>query len=269
MRDNPAGDIERYRRLYEEGLVDDAFILYSDALRRARRFSQALEVCKKGLAQYPESRRTRILLSRIYLDMAHYEEAQREIERVLKQVPHSFRGLLIYLQILLRKKDFDHAKRILSKLRSLDPVNPEVRKLAGELNRYAEMTTFVKQGTSTAQKPAKATGSRETLSLKELLQKQKGIKEFYIVNVRTKTVDGTIPNEVRESVSLYKKISRTFEKIGKRDIKWIAAECDNGIILMYPINTSVLFMVCETDIRVGKIRLLIRNKIQRKHNTKD
>jgi tetratricopeptide (TPR) repeat protein len=76
--------IEKLRRRLREDPASIAFAQLGEELRRAGRHQEAVDVCRAGLASYPAYLSARVTLGRALIDLDQLDEAQSELEKVLK-----------------------------------------------------------------------------------------------------------------------------------------------------------------------------------------
>lgn len=258
MEKNLVDEITRYQRLYEQGLVDDAFLLYADVLLRAKQISLAYKICRNGLSMYPDSIRGRILMSRILMEMGHYDKARDEIESVLAVNPESFRALLIYLKILIKKKEFEHAQRILEKLRSLDPGSPEVKNLADSISKYARSVRNNNNRVVHRQPRTETTPQQRAHSLTESLEKEKEVNAFYIIPENMLAFKENIPHNILSAKNYFEKMKGAMKIKGEDEITSLIIESKDGIIIFSTLKGGLLVIQCSDKAHIGKIRYLLQ-----------
>ncbi len=91
MADNPR--IEELRRRVQADPASIAFAALAEEYRRARRFEEAIETCRTGLQRHPSYLSARVTLGRSLLEVQQYEEAQKELEHVLKAAPENLAAI--------------------------------------------------------------------------------------------------------------------------------------------------------------------------------
>jgi tetratricopeptide (TPR) repeat protein len=126
-------DIATFEAEYLTGRNPLAYIPLCQALRRERRFAEALEHCQRGLEKTPDSAAGRTLLVRLLTDMGRHEPALREAERAERLAPAS-KGLLVAkARALGNLGKMDQATEILSQLEREHLLDPEVQILSRDL----------------------------------------------------------------------------------------------------------------------------------------
>lgn len=65
------------------------FAEYADQLRKEGQYSEALEVCYRGLSANPSVHRGRLVLARVYYEKLYWPFAIREVQQLQKELPHS------------------------------------------------------------------------------------------------------------------------------------------------------------------------------------
>jgi hypothetical protein len=96
--------IEELRRRLHEDPASIAFAQLGEELRRAGRHQEAVDVCRTGLASYPAYLSARVTLGRALIDLNQLDEAQTELEKVLKSSPDRFPAARA-LEILEQRRD--------------------------------------------------------------------------------------------------------------------------------------------------------------------
>src|SRR2546428_10369297 len=82
MPDNPR--IEDLRRQVQKDPASIAFAQLAEEYRRAGQLKEAVEVCRAGLAIHPTYLSARVTLGRAVVELNQLDEAQVELETVLK-----------------------------------------------------------------------------------------------------------------------------------------------------------------------------------------
>jgi tetratricopeptide (TPR) repeat protein len=75
------------RRRVERDPASIAFAQLAEEYRRAGEHEHAVQVCRAGLAQYPEYLSARVTLGRSLTELGRFDEARTELEHVLKLAP--------------------------------------------------------------------------------------------------------------------------------------------------------------------------------------
>lgn len=137
-----AQELTKLEEDFRTGRNPLAYIPLSQALRRARRLSEALEICQRGIGYDPGSIAGRTQLIRILLDMGRYADALREIETAEKggRALNATGLMAEKARCCLRLRREDEARAILSELDRTNPLDAQVQLLK------AELRTLSKQG---------------------------------------------------------------------------------------------------------------------------
>ncbi len=88
--------IDDLRRRVDKDPASIAFAQLAEEYRRAGEFQQAVDVCRAGLAVHPGYLSARVTLGRTFIELGSLDEAQSELEVVLKSAPENLaarRGL--------------------------------------------------------------------------------------------------------------------------------------------------------------------------------
>jgi tetratricopeptide (TPR) repeat protein len=99
MGDPAAGRIDALRRKLQEEPESKLFLQLAEAYRQAGEFEEAVETCRKGLEKHPCYHSARVSLGRLYLETGRPDEAKRELETVLQDVPDNLLASRLLEQI--------------------------------------------------------------------------------------------------------------------------------------------------------------------------
>jgi tetratricopeptide (TPR) repeat protein len=126
-------DIAKFEADYLTGRNPLAYIPLCQALRRDRRYGEALEHCQRGLQQGPDSVAGRTLLARLLCDLGRHDAALREVEKVERLVPPSKSLLVIKARAQGHLGHLKEAAVLLGDLEKDHLLDPEVQLLGQEL----------------------------------------------------------------------------------------------------------------------------------------
>lgn len=121
-----------------------AYIPLCHALRRQKKYVQALELCQRGVSRNPTSVAGRTLLARLLGDLGRYEDALREIAKVEVQAPAAMGILIEKAKCLIRLRKLMEADATLQKLNSLNPLDAQVQLLnrgLSEIRKHEMLST--------------------------------------------------------------------------------------------------------------------------------
>lgn len=79
---------EQLRRLQQDP-GSRVFAPLAESYRRLGRLEEAIEICQRGLEHHPDFHGGRVALAKCYLDKQRFEDAQRELERVVHLAPEN------------------------------------------------------------------------------------------------------------------------------------------------------------------------------------
>jgi tetratricopeptide (TPR) repeat protein len=91
VADNPR--IEDLRRRIQKDPASIAFAQLAEEYRRAGEFAEAIAVCRAGLALHPGYLSARVTLGRALIEVGQDEDAQRELEVVVKGAPENLAAI--------------------------------------------------------------------------------------------------------------------------------------------------------------------------------
>ena len=100
--------------------------------------AQGLEWLKKSNTINPNYPETIERLGRVYLNEGKIELAKQMFKKLQRIEKNSFRARIGLLAVAINSNDLDTAVRLKSELTSLEPENPELKKLSATLNKLVE-----------------------------------------------------------------------------------------------------------------------------------
>ncbi len=119
-----AGELARLTEACRVDAGSPLFVDLADAYLSLGRPRDAIKVAVRGLKANPEFLEGRIALSRAFVILHQWKEAQVELVKVVK-VNRSYREAFVLLgEVLLRRGDFDRAFPVLQHAQNLDPADP-------------------------------------------------------------------------------------------------------------------------------------------------
>src|SRR5215510_9820449 len=85
--------IESLRRRVQQDPSSIAFAQLAEEYRRAGQLQEALDTARAGLEIHPAYHSARVTLGRAMLELGQFEDAQRELERVIKSAPENLAAI--------------------------------------------------------------------------------------------------------------------------------------------------------------------------------
>ena len=85
--------IEDLRRRVQTDPASIAFAQLAEEYRRAGQYAEAIDVCHAGLALHPGYLSARVTLGRAFIELGQDEDAQRELEVVVKGAPENLAAI--------------------------------------------------------------------------------------------------------------------------------------------------------------------------------
>jgi tetratricopeptide (TPR) repeat protein len=133
--------IEDLRRRVQSDPASIAFAQLAEECRRAGRLSEAIEVCRAGLAVHPDYLSARVTLGRALAGIGEIDAAQREFEAVLAGAPGNLAAARGLADLHHRRGTLEDALIHYQKALRLAPSDPDlaamVNDLSSELSRRA------------------------------------------------------------------------------------------------------------------------------------
>src|SRR6266446_6210574 len=91
MAENPR--IEDLRRRVQKDPASIAFAQLAEEYRRAGQFQESVDICRAGLNVHSGYLSARVTLGRSLIEMNQLDEAQIELEQVLKSAPENLAAI--------------------------------------------------------------------------------------------------------------------------------------------------------------------------------
>jgi tetratricopeptide (TPR) repeat protein len=103
MADSPR--LEELRRRVQQDPASIAFAALADEYRRAGRFHDAVETCRAGLTRHPSYLSARVTLGRALLEIGEFDQAEAELQTVLRAAPENLAAIRALADIHHRRGD--------------------------------------------------------------------------------------------------------------------------------------------------------------------
>jgi len=136
MAENPR--IEDLRRRIQKDPASIAFAQLAEEHRRASQLEEAVEVCRAGLAIHPGYLSARVTLGRALIELNRLDDAQAELELVLKSAPENLAAIRGLAEIFHRRGALTEALAQYRAALSLARNDPDLEQTVAELTRELE-----------------------------------------------------------------------------------------------------------------------------------
>lgn len=97
--------IEELKRRVQQDPASIAFAALADEYRRAGLFHEAVETCRAGLQRHPAYLSARVTLGRSLLELGEFDEAETELQQVLRAAPENLAAIRALADIHHRRGD--------------------------------------------------------------------------------------------------------------------------------------------------------------------
>jgi tetratricopeptide (TPR) repeat protein len=97
--------IEELKRRVQQDPASIAFAALADEYRRAGRFAEAIETCRAGLLRHPAYLSARVTLGRALIELGEFDEAETELQQVLRAAPENLAAIRALAEIHHRRGD--------------------------------------------------------------------------------------------------------------------------------------------------------------------
>ena len=139
--------LEDLRRRVQQDPSSIAFAQLAEECRRAGLFQEAVDVCRSGLLVHPAYSSARVTLGRALLELRSYEDAQHELEQVLRSAPENLAAVRGLADALRRQGAFEEALVQYRAALVLARHDPDLEQTIAELSRQVEPTPAPNQPT--------------------------------------------------------------------------------------------------------------------------
>jgi tetratricopeptide (TPR) repeat protein len=136
MADNQR--IEDLRRRVHKDPASIAFAQLAEELRRNGDYTESVEVCRTGLAIHPGYLSARVTLGRALLELNQLEDAQAELQLVLKSAPENLAALRALAETHQRLGSDTDALNSYRSALLLAKNDPDLQQTVDELSRKVE-----------------------------------------------------------------------------------------------------------------------------------
>jgi tetratricopeptide (TPR) repeat protein len=126
--------IDDLRRRVERDPTSIAFAQLAEELRRAGQMPEAVETARTGLSTHPGYVSARVTLARALTALDHLDEAQAELERVLRSAPENLTAVRGLADISRRRGNTREALMRYREALSLAPNDPELQQIVARLS---------------------------------------------------------------------------------------------------------------------------------------
>lgn len=133
MPDNPR--IEELRRRVESDPASIAFAQLAEEFRRAGQYQEAVAVCRAGLERHPSYLSARVTLGRALIELGRFDEAQTELNHVVRSAPGNLAAIRGMAEIHQRRGELGEALRQYQTALGIAKHDPEIEESVQDLTR--------------------------------------------------------------------------------------------------------------------------------------
>jgi tetratricopeptide (TPR) repeat protein len=134
--------LEDLRRRVQQDPSSIAFAQLAEEYRRAEMYKEAVEVCRAGLAVHPAYLSARVTLGRALIELRHYEEAQHELEQVLRTAPENLAAIRGLADALRRQGALEEALVQYRAALAIARHDPDLEQTVAELSSKVETSAL-------------------------------------------------------------------------------------------------------------------------------
>jgi tetratricopeptide (TPR) repeat protein len=130
--------IDDLRRRVQKDPASIAFAQLAEECRRAGQYEEAVEVCRTGLAIHPGYLSAHVTLGRALIELDSLDDAQGELELVLRSAPENLAALRGLAEIHHRRKALPEALAQYRAALLLARNDPDLQRTVADLERIVE-----------------------------------------------------------------------------------------------------------------------------------
>ncbi len=130
--------IDDLRRRVQKDPASIAFAQLAEECRRAGELQESVDVCRAGLAIHPGYLSAHVTLGRALLDLNQLDEAQTELEHVLRSAPENLAALRALAETLHRRGSLGDALTQYRAALSLARNDPDLQQTVADLAHEVE-----------------------------------------------------------------------------------------------------------------------------------
>jgi len=276
--------IAKCNKILAENPNSQIFAALSEAYRKKGEVDRAFRICQTGLKSHPEYGSAHMVMAKINFDKGLLDWAEMEILKVIEIDGHSHASDLLFAEILIGKREFAKATKILDKLQNIGANIQQVSRLLESTKRQQMesqpitkppepvLSEEVEQEDADLTIPAQESQSlsSKAITVKELLDTIidiPGVDGILYINK-----DGLVADsrwEDSQQVDIYGALSRDVEETiqSQMDISHfgkyenILIETEKSIIKILPLKDNLLLIKANMQINLGTLRLKLSGLI--------
>ena len=130
--------LDDLRRRVQLDPLSIAFAQLAEEYRRAAMFQEAVDVCRAGLAIHPSYLSARVTLGRALVELQLFDEAQQELERVLKSAPENLAAIRGLADVFHRRGALPEALAQYRAALAIARHDPDLEQTVADLARQVE-----------------------------------------------------------------------------------------------------------------------------------
>ncbi len=255
---------------FESGAASAAFIPLASALRHERLFTEAIDVCLRGLAGSGDSVAGRTLLGRLYCDTGNYEESAALLRQVVRTAPEAVGARVALARTLLRMHLIEESEALLAEINRQIPLDPDVQILNAAF-RYLKPRVgkgASDAGTNTTPIPAETPPTSVEEALDALIEQMKkaghvrgGLAASWREN-REPVIQGEGEALLPFALAVVETAS-AFEDLELGRVRQGQLEYAHAVILFSCRGDEIILVAMEPNQKEGRFRVLFDQLVER------
>jgi tetratricopeptide (TPR) repeat protein len=257
------GDLRELESIFLAGRSPTAYIPYARALREARAFAKALEVCLRGLENDPDTLTGRLLLGEIYFDMGRYDAAVKILAEAQQRAPRSYRVNLMLVRVLVKRRELDKALEIIRCLKQEHPFDGDLMRMEKSIKDELDMESTSPLAQTKPYKRPAATVERRLGDLLTDLSQEKGVLDFAMVEPHldemAKGKASILTPRLRAAGEMARQLIAELLRLGGWALRQGVVEMTAGYVIFYAVNSRLLIIVADSSVSLGKLRYRVES----------
>lgn len=132
--------IEELRRRVQRDPASIAFAQLAEEYRRGGQYAESVDACRAGLVLHPGYLSARVTLGRALLELGSLDEAQQELEVVLRSAPENLAAIRGVAEVHYRRGDLPKALEQFKAALAFAPNDPDLEETVNDLTRKLGQT---------------------------------------------------------------------------------------------------------------------------------
>jgi hypothetical protein len=197
------------------------------------------------------------------MDMGRYDSALRAVTECSQLAPHSYRVNLTLLRLLLKRREFDQALKVLKSLRQEYPFDEELIKISSQISEELQANATAEVTPAESYRTHMASFRERLDSLVDQLKKEKSVREFLLTDIGKVETVGSKTCSQNPRLKLLRdtavKLGEILSRFDLGSLKQGLVEMENGYVLFYVFQSRLLSIAMDSTANIGRMRFKVES----------